>query len=93
MPKQVQALLAALGKRDPIETRAAAHKLKGSAIVIGADALAALGAKLQHLAEEQNLANADEMAEALEEQFVRVEAALCTELEAQTEAARHSQAV
>jgi signal transduction histidine kinase/CheY-like chemotaxis protein len=93
MPNQLEALLAALGKRDPVETRAAAHKLKGSAIVIGAEALAELGEKLQHLAENRDLSTADEMAEALQEQFIRVEAALCTELEAYTQAASRSHAV
>jgi CheY-like chemotaxis protein/HPt (histidine-containing phosphotransfer) domain-containing protein len=80
MPKQMDAVIQALAKKDAPGLRAAVHKLKGSSMAITADAMSDIAAKVQHLAEAGDLETAAPLVEQLAGRMVKVEAALKNEL-------------
>jgi len=66
--------------REPGLIRERAHKLKGSCLAVGAEAMAEQAEALQQEAEQGRLARAPERAKKLREQFVRVRELLLAEL-------------
>ena len=79
MPKQLQAVIEALERWDAAELRAAAHKLKGSAMAIAADPMAEVAETLQRRAEEARLEESVDLVAVLQQRFAEVEQALTSE--------------
>jgi CheY-like chemotaxis protein len=80
VPGQIGALRDAIRGADAEETRAHAHKLKGSCLAIDAPPMAAAAETIQHLAETGDLGTVDAIAEELEERFSKVKDLLQKEL-------------
>jgi signal transduction histidine kinase/CheY-like chemotaxis protein len=80
MPQQLAAVEAALSPVALRELRAAAHKLKGSALAIAADGLAELAEALQRKAEQASIEDAALLVTRLHSQYNLVEEALKREL-------------
>jgi CheY-like chemotaxis protein len=80
MPRQRDAIVAALEAGDFNALRQAAHKLKGGALAAAADQLASLSERLQKAAERRELESCVEVTCAIEEQFELVDLALNREL-------------
>jgi HPt (histidine-containing phosphotransfer) domain-containing protein len=89
MPKQMDAVIQALAKRDAVTLRATVHKLKGSAMAITADSMSELAARVQHLAEQGDLDAASPLVEAMSGRMLRVEAELRSELVANGSPGEH----
>jgi signal transduction histidine kinase/CheY-like chemotaxis protein/HPt (histidine-containing phosphotransfer) domain-containing protein len=79
MPKQLQAVIEALERWDAAELRAAAHKIKGSAMAIAADGMAEVAESLQRRAEEARLEDSVDLVAVLQQRFAEVETALTGE--------------
>jgi HPt (histidine-containing phosphotransfer) domain-containing protein len=79
MPKQLQSVIEALERWDAAELRAAAHKLKGSAMAIAADPMADVAETLQRRAEEARLEESVDLVAVLQQRFAEVERALSSE--------------
>ena len=67
------ALRQAVRAQDAAALRAAAHKLKGAGANVGAAPLAAIAAQLEALGQAQSLAHAQDLLEALQREFARVQ--------------------
>lgn len=74
VPKQIEAIAAAVGARDAHATRASAHKLKGSCMAIGAMTMARACASLELLPD-----NAPQLLARLADEFQRVKVELTEE--------------
>jgi signal transduction histidine kinase/CheY-like chemotaxis protein/HPt (histidine-containing phosphotransfer) domain-containing protein len=79
MPKQLEAVIEALERWDAADLRAAAHKIKGSAMAIAADSMAEVAETLQRRAEEARLEESVDLVAALQQRFAEVEVALTQE--------------
>jgi signal transduction histidine kinase/CheY-like chemotaxis protein len=75
-PALVLAIMEAIAGQQPAELRRAAHTLKGSAQVIGAQAAAAAALQLEHIGRDGRLEAADSAFRTLEIQLARLEAEL-----------------
>src|SRR5687767_11283222 len=75
--QQLQALVDACGGRDATNTRAQAHKLKGSLHAVGASRLAESLQELRAMLDESDWPAAEQKLQAIRDDF----AALCQELE------------
>jgi CheY-like chemotaxis protein len=75
-PKLLSALDDAAGSGDAGELRRAAHTLKSNAALFGAEALADLCGKLEHMAEAGRVDGAPELVSAIEAGYARLEQAL-----------------
>jgi signal transduction histidine kinase/DNA-binding response OmpR family regulator len=72
VPTQLEDLGEALAKNDAPLTREKAHKLKGSCLAVGAEAMAHEAEAMQHEAQDGNLEHGERRLEALRRHFERV---------------------
>jgi HPt (histidine-containing phosphotransfer) domain-containing protein len=81
VPGQLDELAAAIEAGDVTQTRAHAHKLKGSCLALMAEPMARAAEKLQFESESGDLSGAERILEELAERFMNVAAQLREELE------------
>ena len=80
MPNQLTVIRKAIDSGVAADTRACAHKTKGSCLALGASKMASVAERLQNLAETGSLEGSRDIAAELEQQFAGVAAELSKEL-------------
>ena len=76
IPGQIEWLRRGAGESDPDEVKKAAHRIRGAAGNVGAERLSGLCADLEKGAREHDLPPLAELLDGVEQEWVRVQAAL-----------------